>query len=625
MTKINKKAFQDYGIDLPMDATGQHYTTCPKCSHTRKKSNIKCLGIDADRKIWNCSHCSWSGSLSYKTESKPVISSRKPKPQPIKIDCPPDDELPEKAIKYFAERGILKHTLKAYDVQYIQNTYFPQINKKVSAICFLIKRNGKVKNVKFRSANKYFKQIKGGEKILFGMDLVPDYLTDFLILTEGEIDTLSIHEAGLEFVVSVPDGAPSTKSENFNLKFSYIESCKEFLHGFDKYILAVDNDGPGKILERELARRLGPERCYSVTWPDGCKDANDVLVKFGKDGIDRLIGSAKLFDRQLLEDSEPQGKVEFPGHYIEDIITDNTPPPLYIIENILPVQSILLISAPPKSFKTMLALNLAICLAFGKSLHDFKIFHQQKVFYCQAEMAYFATRDQRLKPMMQRSFAAPKNWLFITDRMAFNILDDKNFEKLSRWLQHFDVAFFDPFISYHNADENKNDAMQRVMERFRELTTLCNISIILVHHSRKAFDGYGGSNTRGASAIFGAVDSYIELKKFDTASIKINFDLRYGAQIENVTYKLNPSTLWLEKLSTTNTDTDRNKKICTLVQESSGSLTNSEIKKKIETEYKVSNNTASKWVQSLLKSGRLKSDGKKRNPTISLPEKGGNR
>ncbi len=606
--------YKDFGIDLPIDAVGQHYKICPRCSESRKKSKVKCLGIDADRQIWHCNHCEWSGSLNQEERKKPYL-----KLNPLRDDQIPTEKLPDDIVKYFSDRGISKQTLDAYDVRYDQSTYFPQINSKVGGICFLYKKNGNIVNIKFRSINKDFKQIKNALSILFGMEMVPDYTTDFVIIVEGEIDALSCYEAGFKFVVSVPNGAHSIRSKNFESKFKFLKTCEEFLNGFDRFIIAVDNDEPGKKFGIQLAQRLGLNQCYSVTYPEGCKDANDVLVKFGEEGINRLIGSAKLFDKQLLEDNDLQEKREFPGHYIEDIISDNAPPPPFIIDKILPEKSILLISAPPKSFKTMFSFNLAISFVSGKSLHDFKISKPFSVFYCQAEMAYFVTRDQRLKPMMQYMSTVPRNRLFVTDRVTFNVLDDKKFEKLTKLLQYYDVAIFDPFVSFHNADENKNDQMQRVMERFRLLTTLCNVSVILVHHSRKAFDGYGGNNARGASAIFGAVDSFIELKKIDKSTVQIHFDMRYGAPIENVTYKLNPLTLWLGKLATTNTATDRNDKICSFVQESGGSIANVNLKKKIETEFKVSNNTATSWVKNIINAGRLTSDGKNRNPIISLP------
>jgi hypothetical protein len=52
-----------HSIELASYAPGQHATTCPQCSHTRKKKNAKCLGVLIDDKgaCWQCNHCGWSG------------------------------------------------------------------------------------------------------------------------------------------------------------------------------------------------------------------------------------------------------------------------------------------------------------------------------------------------------------------------------------------------------------------------------------------------------------------------------------------------------------------------------------------------------------------------------------
>jgi twinkle protein len=41
-----------------------------------------------------------------------------------------------------------------------------------------------------------------------------------------------------------------------------------------------------------LARRLGRERCWRVRWPDGCKDANEVLLQHGRDALRTCIEQA---------------------------------------------------------------------------------------------------------------------------------------------------------------------------------------------------------------------------------------------------------------------------------------------------------------------------------------------
>ena len=62
-----------------------------------------------------------------------------------------------------------------------------------------------------------------------------------------------------------------------------------------QFIIAVDSDQEGKLLEEELARRLGWGRCSRVVWPENCKDANEVLIKHGSEAIKKAIENAIPF------------------------------------------------------------------------------------------------------------------------------------------------------------------------------------------------------------------------------------------------------------------------------------------------------------------------------------------
>lgn len=283
-----KATYRDFGIDLSEDETGRHSTTCPKCSSDRKKSSMKCLGIDADRQIWHCNHCGWSGSLKTKTKELKMENSKKA------IGWETGKKLPPKIVKWFKDRGISEKTLLENDIQYKESVYFPQIKKKSGAICYLYKQDGKVIDVKFRGTKKCFKTEINTKKILYGVDDVPKEAKEVTIL-EGENDVLACREAGIISSVSVPNGAPAPGSEKFNSKFKYLENCELFLKRFQKIILAVDNDPAGKVLENELAHRIGHEKCWYVEYPDGCKDANDVLVKFGAEKLREVIKKAKPF------------------------------------------------------------------------------------------------------------------------------------------------------------------------------------------------------------------------------------------------------------------------------------------------------------------------------------------
>ncbi|MFH1691515.1 MAG: DnaB-like helicase C-terminal domain-containing protein [Candidatus Omnitrophota bacterium] len=118
---------------------------------------------------------------------------------------------------------------------------------------------------------------------------------DTLIITEGEIDCLSFIEVGHRTVTSVPDGAPSESAKEFHTKFDFLKSAEKIIEKYKRIILAMDNDTPGKLMEAELARRIGIERCYRVEYPSACKDANESLKKYGGEKLKEIISNAKPF------------------------------------------------------------------------------------------------------------------------------------------------------------------------------------------------------------------------------------------------------------------------------------------------------------------------------------------
>ena len=264
--------FQDYGISI--QGSGKEVrTTCPQCSPTRKKSKEKCLAVNTIDGCWTCHHCGWSGGLKG-NDYKPI---------PYKAA----DSLPGSVIEYFKKRRIPQGILeqehigfeKSFGKGWIKFPYYQ------NSVCV---------NVKYRTSTKDFRQEKGGKKCFYRYDRAMGSTKKVLVITEGEIDTLSCLIAGFE-AVSIPDGAPSENSKNFNTKFDFLKGTEKLFDRFDKIIIAGDNDGPGQRATQELGRRIGVEKCFVVQWPAGCKDANDVLVKLGENILKNTLEKSKPF------------------------------------------------------------------------------------------------------------------------------------------------------------------------------------------------------------------------------------------------------------------------------------------------------------------------------------------
>jgi twinkle protein len=284
--------FADAGIEISSTASGPEVqTTCPRCSRERKKKTAKCLSVNTEKKTWICHHCGWTGGLG-KGDQRPHETHWN-KPAHRRPDPRPNIALPQNALDWFRERGITDGVLLRNGIDY-GRVYMPQIEEHAEAVIFPYFRNGELINRKYRTiARKEFRLEAGCELILYGFDDIDTEKP--LIWVEGECDKLAIEVAGFCNCVSVPNGAPSPESKNNFVMFRFLEADEERIRSVKMHIIAVDSDGPGQVLEAELSRRLGVEKCRRVRWPDGVKDANEMLIKHGAVDLAWYIENAEPF------------------------------------------------------------------------------------------------------------------------------------------------------------------------------------------------------------------------------------------------------------------------------------------------------------------------------------------
>lgn len=311
------KTFADYGITVPSDAPEEYVTTCPQCSSSRKKKKARCLSVNTEKGVAYCHHCDWRMSTASGIEAK---STPRKTAKPWVPPTPTLTPLTEAQLDWFADRGITTTTLAAYGV-FGGNAYFHELEDEAEAIRFPYRWNGTLWSIKSRTMDKKFTRTPAARKILFGMDVVPSE-AESLVWVEGEADVLACYEAGIKNVVSVPDGAPAENAKE--VRMEYLEECQEFIAKFKKHVIATDNDGPGRKLEQELSRRLGVDNCKRVSWPEDCKDANDVLVQRGENQIRECIETAREYPvaglysvRDIMEEMyDDFTRGELPGKYV---------------------------------------------------------------------------------------------------------------------------------------------------------------------------------------------------------------------------------------------------------------------------------------------------------------------
>ena len=265
--------FLEYGIDTK-GRSGDLKLTCPKCSPTRKNKSDRCLSVNTEKGLYNCHHCNWSGNVNL-TKKKEYI-------KPVKVNA----DVSERLVKWFGKRGISEPTVAHWKIGESKE-YFPQIEKRRNAVNFNYYRKGELVNVKFRDAEKNFKMVKDAELIFYGLDNIKEM--DTIYITEGEMDALSLHEAGIYSVCSVPNGASLG-----NQRLDYLDNCYEYFEKKECIVLCTDNDQAGLQLRNELARRFGQHRCKYIEFGD-FKDANEILVSKGPTELREILNNPKTF------------------------------------------------------------------------------------------------------------------------------------------------------------------------------------------------------------------------------------------------------------------------------------------------------------------------------------------
>ena len=186
----------------------------------------------------------------------------------------PVPETKTAAVRYMESRGISRQTTEKYNITTRGN------EEGIIAFPFY-DENDDLQFVKYRNTAPKENQSKewclsNCKPILFGMNQCnPENKT--LVLTEGQIDSLTCAECGIENAVSVPTGAKG---------FTWVPYCWDFLRQYDTLIVFGDHEkGKITLLDEMRLRFNGTVKHVRPFDYLDCKDANELLQKHGKQAV----------------------------------------------------------------------------------------------------------------------------------------------------------------------------------------------------------------------------------------------------------------------------------------------------------------------------------------------------
>ena len=324
--------FNKLNIDVRGHGSGRVKTFCPFCHGTRHNKRDRSLSVDIDKGLYLCHYCGAKGYVPDEAEERARELRRQRRDEamhrPVQRKYPRPTwhpelmQLPEEIANYLTqERRISLETARGLRVtaqqtkthlnppcegglgnstdNEVRSIQAPSLTGRDGvglgvglrvglgvglSLSFNYFDRGQLVNIKTRTLDKQFTLVRGAELIPYNVDAIYDRPVCYI--TEGEFDTLTLVECGFPETISVPGGGNS----NLSWMDRFVETHFE---DKEQIILALDNDAVGLKLRDELTRRLGAERCRVVRWTEGCKDANEVLCRHGREEVIRCIEAAE--------------------------------------------------------------------------------------------------------------------------------------------------------------------------------------------------------------------------------------------------------------------------------------------------------------------------------------------
>ncbi|HEV8189476.1 MAG TPA: AAA family ATPase [Pyrinomonadaceae bacterium] len=345
------------------------------------------------------------------------------------------------------------------------------------------------------------------KRVLYNLPLL--ITANVAIVCEGEKDCENVAHCGLWTQRSTLRAATTC---NFDGAWRTGEKAKWLPHYNPFFagklvIVFVDNDESGTVWSQTVAASIYPYayQVKIVTLPGLPEkgDVSDWLLTHTTVELEEQIGRARAW-RPLVEQrafSMFQDAVEFAAE--ADKTVD------WLVTGVIPRAGNGIIGGHPKASKSFTALDIAIAASCGAPWMGHAISTRVRTAVVSREDEPGLTQ-RRIKKLIcgRPEYQQLEGWCLLNTRRHtadFKVTNDQQMDLLIEQLGRFNaqLVVLDVFRTIHDAEENDNTEVARVLAKVTRIQTELRCAVALVHHIAKVDEGDIFKGLRGASAIHG--------------------------------------------------------------------------------------------------------------------------
>lgn len=321
-------------------------------------------------------------------------------------------------------------------------------------------------------------------------------------------------------------------------------------------------DRSEKLWELEcqlLESGISPEKVLELV---ACSQWNKYRGR--RDEIKRLKIEVDKALTHTGKDSITQKKVSLEKHWTtyNELMSSSLEQPGWMIRDIWQRTSHGMIAGEPKTYKSVLATDMAVAVASGKPfLGKYPVEHSGPVMYIQEENSPWLVKDRVQKIVTTRGAAGngvkqlsastfqidmpPELPLYFLNNMGFNFTEEEDRQFLERSIEEIKpvLIIFDPlYLMLGDKDESSSKDIRPVLNWLLYLRYKYQTSVIILHHWNKSGKSErGGQRMLGSVLFHGWVESAMYARIVDEQhhTIELEREFRSFEKPENINLTFN--------------------------------------------------------------------------------------